>query len=161
MKMTHKITGFTLIELIMVIVLIGVVATAGSAMISQGLNSLLTIRKLTDATWQGQFALERMIRDIRAVRSANDITTSTANEFAFTDMDGNSIDYKISGTSLMQGSQIVADGINSLSFTYYDKNGTSGASIANVHYVKISLNVTQNNTNYTIDTIAYLRDLSS
>lgn len=160
MRTIKKQRGFTLIEFVMVIVLMGIIASVAAGILAEGLNNLLISRKLTDANWQGQFALERMIRDIRFVRSSSDITTSTASEFAFTDINGNSIDYKLTGTSLVQGSQTLADGISGLTFTYYDKNGASGATGSAIRYVTISLNVTQNDTNYTVSTSAFLRDLS-
>lgn len=161
MRHLTKQHAFTLIELIIVIVLMGLLASVAARILAEGLRSLLTARQLTEANWQGQLAVERMLRDLRSVRSANDISISTANEFAFTNMDGNTVDYKLTGSSLMQGSNVLADGINTLTFTYYNQNGTSGATGTAIHYVKASLNVTQNNTNYTISISAYLRDLSS
>ena len=62
----------------------------------------------------------------------------------------------------MNNTNALANGINTLTFQYYDKNGaTVSGSATNLHYVRITLNVTQNNANYTITSGVYLRDLSS
>lgn len=162
MNAYKKQQGFTLIELVMVIVLLTIIAAISSKIISQGLSAYLTGKNAIDAIWQGEFAMERMARNIAQVRSANDIAVQSSSEFSFTDINGNSIDYKLSGSSLLYNTQILADGINSLSFGYYDKNGSSvGSSSINLHYVTITLNITQNNTNYTLSRAVYLRDLSS
>jgi len=159
MRYSSKQHGFSLIELVMVIVLMGIIASIASKILAEGLNNLLTARKVNDANWQGQLAMERMIRDFRDVRSSGDISISSASEFAFTDINGNSIDYKLSGTSLMQGSSILADGISSLVFTYYNASGTSGASGSAIHYVKAAITVTQGGANYTVSALGYLRNL--
>src|SRR5690348_6666928 len=102
MNSLTKQAGFTLIELIIVIVLLAVIAKISSQMLTEGFNSYLTMEKVTDANWQGQLALGRMVRDLRAVRSANDISVNTSSEITFVDSTGTTIDYKLSGTSLMR-----------------------------------------------------------
>jgi prepilin-type N-terminal cleavage/methylation domain-containing protein len=153
--------GFTLIELIAVLVILGIIAAMASQMLAEGLSSYMMGKKVIDANWQGQVGIERMIRDLRMVRSANDISINTGSEFAFVDMTGTTIDYKLSGTNLLRNTQVLANGITSLAFTYYDKAGASGATAANTHYVKFAFTVTQNNVNYNLSTMAFLRDLSS
>ncbi len=156
-----KKNGFTYIELIISIVLIGIIAAIASELLAQGLNAFLTTQNITDANWQGQLAMERMIRDIRDIRSASDVSTNTATSLTFVDMLGNSIAYSLSGSNLMRNSDVLARGVSALAFTYYDNNGAVAGSTATLHYIKIGLTVSQNNTNYTLTTTAFLRDLST
>jgi prepilin-type N-terminal cleavage/methylation domain-containing protein len=157
----HKQQGFTLIEFVMVILLISIIAIVGSQMLAQGLKSSLTLQDITNASWQGQLAIERMMREIRYVRSAVDILIRTNGQFSFVDMNGNTIDYKLIGTNLMRNAQILASGVNTLTFTYMDKNGNTVANTTDVHYVGITMNITLNNTQYTLTSSAFLGDLSS
>jgi prepilin-type N-terminal cleavage/methylation domain-containing protein len=159
--MTRKQQGFTLIELISVMVLVSIIVAISSQMLAQGFNAYLTSEDIIDANWQGQMAIERMVRDIRTVRSANDISVKTSSAFTFVNLAGNTMAYSLSGSNLMLNGNILANGVNSLTFTYYDKNGTPGASTANLNYVNIALNITQNNANFSVNTTAFLRDLSS
>lgn len=155
--------GFTLIELVMVIILLSIVAAIASKMLTQGLNALLTGQNVISANWQGQIAMERMSRDILLVRSPAAITTIAANNFAFTDMSNNTVSYSLSGTSLTLtqngNSEVLANGILSLTFSYFDRNGTSTATATLVRQIRISINVTQNNANYTLTTAIYPRNL--
>lgn len=155
--------GFTLIEMIMVILILGIIVAMSSSLLTQGLNSASQGEGLLDANWQGQIAFERMSRDISLVRSTADITTIGASNFAFTDTSGNTISYSLSGTSLLLtqngNAAILADGVSSLSFTYFDRTGTSTATATLVRYIRISITVTRNNVNYALTTMIYPRNL--
>ncbi len=162
-----NISGFTLIELIVVIVLISIVSVIGSGIISSSYIAYLNSKNVMDADWQGRQALERMARELRIVGSPADITISgsTATSLTFTTSNADTIIYSLSGTSLMRQknggtAQILADGIQTLGFTFYDQNSALTAVAANVRYILISLMVTLNNTNFTITTGVFTRDIS-
>jgi len=151
--------GFTLLELIIVIILTSLIAVVVSKIIAQGVQAHYTAKNVLDADWQGRLGMERMARDIRAVGSNSTITTATATQLVFTNIAGTSITYSLSGTYLMRNTQILADGINALSFTYFDNTGTSTATLSLIRYVGIALTITKNNTNFSLSTAVYLRNL--
>ena len=91
----RKHAGFTLIELVMVIVILGILAAISSVILSQGFNAYFTGKNVTDASWQGVSALEHVARDLRAIRSPSDMTTATATQFVFTNISGTSITYQL------------------------------------------------------------------
>lgn len=155
----QKARGFTLIELIIVILLMGIIMAVASKMLSQGLTGYLTSKNLIEAEWQGQIGLERMARDIHLIRSLGDISTASASQLIYTDTSGTSITFQLSGTTLMRNSQVLADGVQSLIFSYFNKNGASTSTLSDIRYITISLNVTQNNTNITLTTSIYPRNL--
>lgn len=151
--------GFTLIELVLVIILVAVMANVASTMLAEGLRAYLTTKNITDADWQGRIALQRMERDIRAIRSSNDVATATSSQLSFVDTSGTTITYELSGTTLLRNSQALADGIQTLTFSYFDQNGTSTATTTAIRYIRIALNITQGNANYTVTTAIYPRNL--
>lgn len=161
MQPINRQKGFTLIEMVMVIVLLGIVGVVMSKMLSQSLLAVQTEQQVTDAVWQGQIAVQRMVREITAVRSPADISTASAGTFAFTDNSGTAITYTLSGSTITRNGTIVADGINSLSFTYQDLNGATTAVTTSICYVTLSVNVTLNNANYTITSAVNLRDIAA
>ncbi len=155
-----KQRGFTLIEAVVVIILMSIIAVVASVGMSQGFNSFFASQHVTDADWQGRYALERMSREIHVVRSPSDIKTASANQFSFNDINGNPISYTLSGTSLMRNTQILADGIQSVAFSYFDINGAATTTLTNIRYITINLNVTLNNSNFTLSTTENTRNLS-
>lgn len=155
--------GFTLIELVIVIVILGIIVAMSTPLLTEGLSTFLAGENIVNADWQGQIAMERMVRDISLIRSPSDVTTIAANNLAFTDMGNNTISYSLSGTSLTLtengSSEILAQGIQSLAFSYFDRNGATTATTTLTRFIKVSINVTQNGVNYTLTSMIYPRNL--
>jgi prepilin-type N-terminal cleavage/methylation domain-containing protein len=156
-----KNRGFTLIELIIVIVLLGIISVIATKMLAQGFNAYLTGKNILNADWQGRLAMERMVRDIRAIRSPTaGITTATATQLAFTDTNGTDIVYQVSGSNLMRNSQVLADGVQSITFSYFNQNGATTGVLSAIDYITIILNITQNNTTFSLTTSVNARNVS-
>lgn len=154
-----KRNGFTLIELIIVIAIMAVLSAIALPMLHAGFNSYFTERNLNDADWQGRLALSRMERDIANIPSTAVISTATSSQFTFTNNNNNSVSYTLSGTHLQRNALTLAQGIASATFGYFDKEGDTTSTIANIRYVSITLNITQNNTDITLQTVINLRDI--
>jgi prepilin-type N-terminal cleavage/methylation domain-containing protein len=159
-----KQQGFTLIELVMVIVILAIITGMSSLLLSQGFNAFFTSEDVLDAQWQGQIAIQRMARDIQLIRSPADISTATSSQLSYTDINNNSISYTLSGSNLTltknSSAQVLAEGVNSLTFTYYNNSGSAPASNSAIRYINISIVVTQNNANYSLTTTIYPRNFS-
>src|SRR3989344_5303011 len=98
MKMRHKL-GFTLIELIIVITLLGIVAGVGGALLLHGIRAAHQQDKVAQGDWQAYVALERMVRELRDIDYDNTgVLTFAANSISFVDIYGESINYSLSGT---------------------------------------------------------------
>ena len=85
--------GFTLVELIVVIILTGIIFSFGSALLGKVFSSYSLKQDVADADWQAKVALERMARELRAVRSATaaDLDIASAAQVRFVDTDGNGV----------------------------------------------------------------------
>jgi len=156
----NRYHGFTLIEMVMVIVLTGIIAALGSKMLVAGFTSYQTSRDLIQAQWQGTIALERLSRDLRTIRSATiaDLTLTPATQITFTDTNANVISYTLSGTTLMRNGQPLADGITSLAFSYIASDGkTTAATAAQTHYVVVDIAVSTPGSGYTARTAIHPR----
>ena len=147
--------GFTLIEVIITLVIAGVLATIGATLLSSGFRSYFLGRELAQDAAQGTLALERMTRDLRAVRSAADLTTIGASTISFVDVDGNTITYALSAGSVTRSqnggtAQPLAANVSSLAFTYLQNDGqTTAASSATVWYIVVAVTVTSQNVGTT------------
>src|SRR6267143_30284 len=147
--------GFTLLEVIITLVIAGVLATIGATLMSGGFRSYFLGRELAQDAAQGTLALERMTRDLRAVRSAADLTTIGASTISFVDVDGNTITYALSAGSVTRSqnggtAQPLAANASSLAFTYLQNDGqTTAASSATVWYIVVAVTVTSQNVGTT------------
>jgi len=155
MRRAHETQqGFTLIEAVMVIVILGAIAAVAAQMMGTGFQAYFTGRNVADADWQARVALERMTRELRTIRSraAVDLTMG-ANTVTFNDADGNNITYTLAGTTLNRNTDVLADGINlpagpATLFTYLDSN-LNPATPATVYFISVQFVVTQGNSNAT------------
>jgi type II secretory pathway pseudopilin PulG len=146
-----------MIELVMSIVVVGVLASLGATMLGGGFASFFLSRETTQNDWQGRLALERMTRELRAVRSptAADLTTMTGTDIVFKDINNKTIEYVRSGTTLTRiqdagTAQVLADNSTSLTISYLRNNGLTTAAVpADVYYITVELTISSANASMT------------
>ena len=87
--------GFTLIEMVITIVVIGIIAGISAMLILQAMRGYSDQDARADLTNQARLAVERMAREIREIRdcTATDITTMVPGTLAFVDNTGAAIAY--------------------------------------------------------------------
>lgn len=165
--------GFTAIEMVMAIVLVGILAAASLPVIFSGVRtyqdttvSLVTLSKL-------RYATERMAREIREIRrntvtpSNYDISTwaNGSGTLAFVKRDGTTVTITAAAPNVTLGysspavTSTLTDQLSSLTFNYYQIDGTTAAtSIANMAFVQISLTLIQDGAPFTQRTRVALRN---
>ena len=150
--------GFTAIEVIIVIVVIGVIFGMGAIIIGRAFESYDLARRAADVDWQGRVALERMARELRHVRSltATDFVLSP-NEVRFIDVDGGPVCFRFTGGTVERSEdgpagacgatlpQPLADHVvaNGLRFDFYQEDGAATAAVDEVYYISIALSVSR------------------
>lgn len=113
--------GFTLIEYLIVILVVGVIAAVLGALIIQGVRAFDSIAAREALMTEAEAAAERMSREIRNAGSAADMVEADSNTFSFTDIYGDGIKYHIEGKLLMRNEKILAAKLETAEFSYFDK----------------------------------------
>lgn len=150
--------GFTLIEMVVTIVLIGVLAMTVIPVISSGVKTYVTTTTSINTLSKLRYATERMAREIREVRRdpvtpanysiSTNISTGTSTSLAFTKSDTNQVTIDGSGPSPVTLSytlpsavtSTLTDQVSSLTFNYYRADGsTLATSVSTVAFVEITL----------------------
>ncbi|MFC1755235.1 type II secretion system protein [Thermoproteota archaeon] len=158
--------GFTLVEVIMVMVVLAAIAGIGVASISTATDALsfLTIRSEMDQS--ADVAMGRMSFEIRRLRDDASISAAGANQFTFTDVDGTSIGYSLVGTDLIRTSSatstsdILASSVSGLVFAYFDYSGNQLvvpvlAPLTNIRRIQVT--ITFQSGAYTFDYSSQIR----
>jgi prepilin-type N-terminal cleavage/methylation domain-containing protein len=145
--------GFTLIELVMVMVLFGIVAAVAAPVVSSGFQAYFTGRDIAEVDWQARVAIERMTRELRAMRAPADLVITAADDIAFVDVEGTLIRYCMAGGGcagaagdLMRNGQPLASGISGLDFSFLTRTASPTATAAQVYYVTVAFSATRNTT---------------
>lgn len=139
MDKLKKFHGFTLIELILVIIIVSIIVAGSNNLLAQGFRAYVAAKDVINTNSQDIIALESITRDLRAIRSHNDITTATNTSITFYDTANNMVTYQLDGSTLQRNLQPLADNLPNFSFTYTDANGTPTKELANICYIKINL----------------------
>ncbi len=139
-----KQKGFTLIELVIVIVISAILIANSSGLMVQGFNSFVNAKSIIQNNWQNSVALECMVRDFHAIRSSSDIAAISNASITYTDVSANTITYSINGYSQLVRTmnsigQILADDMGSLSFSYYDSTGAVTTTPSSVCYITVNI----------------------
>ena len=79
-----KSFGFTLIEMVITITILGLASVLGAKILFQATQAYNDNQSSLAADWQFRLALERMQRDMRNIVSPINITTMGANTFSYT-----------------------------------------------------------------------------
>lgn len=148
-RIVRNEAGFSLAELVLVIVLLGIVSAMVAVPLMEGARIFTSAEVRADLTGQGRLAVERMAREIRMVRSrtAADLPGCCNNAtLSFNDTSGNNIVYTVAGgnTITRNGVPLAAGDAASLNFSYFQQNGTTAAvNATQVWTIEVNLTVTK------------------
>lgn len=153
-------SGFSLIELIISIVLLGFLAAIGTTMISDSFDTTRLVNSSQSSAGQARYALERMEREIREVAysgSSYTIATMDPTRLVFTKSDGVTVTINSGGANLAIAyptsatPATLSNQVSNFALAYYriadDGSITSsGVNASNVRFVEIKLTLTDSNT---------------
>lgn len=141
--------GFTLLQIIMGLVVGGLIAGLTSEILMGQAESYSYITNKKEALSDVRFALNRFTNELMRMQDSGDITGATASQIQFYDKDGSSVSYSLqtdssSGTLMLaRNGESIVDNIDSISFQYYDSNGTEltnpSSSISSIRRIKITI----------------------
>jgi prepilin-type N-terminal cleavage/methylation domain-containing protein len=161
--------GFTLIEIIIVIVLIGILGTIAATIIMQGVRAYSGLESRSNAHYQARFAMERMAREIRLMRSstAADIPAMTGTTLQYNDINGLQMGFRLNAGNIertqdngttWQTLAINITGPGGNIFTYLDSTGAVTVAAASLWLVQIQFTATQNTESIDMHTAVHPRN---
>lgn len=177
--------GFTLIEIVLVLVIIAVLAGILIEPLRQGIQSYVGIETRSDLTSQAREATMRMVREIRNIRKKADNPPTanivcdivgdeaTVSRIRFLDVQSNDIKFYLSGSNVQRmdmntsADNILIDQVSSLQFRYFDGSNAeltpspqlSEAQCDNVRRILVILTMQEGTETVTMTGQAFLRDL--
>lgn len=143
--------GFTLVEIVVSIVLLGILAAVGSNMISDSAITTNISNRNQASLSQARYVVERLARELREVRFANnayDISSPSATPWTFTKSDGVSVCVTLSSSDLRMAystscstatGSLLTNQVTAFTLSYLDINGNVNATSTDIRFVQIAL----------------------
>lgn len=132
-KRTLNKKGFTLLEIIISLVLVGIVATVIGISSSYLVSGFLFSQKNTDTLLKGQVAMTRMVKELNNIKYINtnpaNIDATKIKFISYKDAveTYHTISWDGSGTNLLLDGNILTDQVSNFSLSYYANPTGSGA----------------------------------
>jgi len=132
----NRAPGFTLPELLIVIVVASVVAVAFSAMFIEAVKTYQFMDAEKGMLEDARYAEERVARELKRVKDNTSISAANATTLTFVDRGNATVSFSwsgVSGADLLYtksgSSQTLARGVDSLAFQYWKQDGTAAAPV--------------------------------
>jgi prepilin-type N-terminal cleavage/methylation domain-containing protein len=157
MKTLRNQCGFTLVELMIALAIVGLVMAGTFVALQQGENAYQFGSGRVEVQQSARMAVYRMISELR---TGSVVTTSTATSVGFQYIDDTgttvTVTYSLTGTNLQRNQtapvpaaaqpETVIGNVSALALTYYDSNNVATVTAANVRVVDIKLTTKPENT---------------
>lgn len=130
--------AFTMIEVLFVVALVAVLLSAIYPYLRVFHTVWQSVDRRSEIIQNARIGMDKMIKEFRQAGSFSLVQNSLV---TFSDVDSNSITYRLSAGNLERNSAILAGPIDNLKFTYYDQAGAETVSAGSVKSVKISMTV--------------------
>ena len=165
--------GFTLIELIAVIVLLSILSISIAPMFSQGLSAVSTGRESYNSLSKLRYAMYRIVNELRQINhngSNYEISTNTTNSIVFNKNDVAATEVEISLSnnivsltcSIPNVASTLLDEVSSFNLAYLDLSGSPTNDMSSVIFIELSVSTLNSVTGaiYAQRTRVALRDMT-
>lgn len=159
--MRRKQRGFTLLEMIIVLIVLGLLGSAAGYGLVGGALAFSSTSKAVKTLGNLRYSTERMAREMREIRRnpvtpANyDIATMTASNLVFTRTDGITVTLASApplatlAYSAPAGTHTLTNEVSNLAFTYLQSDGITAATGNNdVAFIEFELELVNNGNSY-------------
>lgn len=136
--------GFTLVELVLTIVIVGIIAGVSAQVLMRGIDTYSFVTNRKDAIQHARVGMDRMVSELLLVHLL-DITGISATQISFIDNQGHLTNFRRTtqyGTvDLFRNNDFLAGQIGLLNFLYYKSDGSTARWPLEVKLINISLTI--------------------
>jgi prepilin-type N-terminal cleavage/methylation domain-containing protein len=145
-RSNRKQCGYSILELILVIVLIGIIAGILARMFLWGMDIFNFVSDRKDVVQTSRIGMKILSKDLRSLQSTDDIVSASSSELEFYNPDDEEIVFSYSSGTVSRNSNSMIEDLSSFLFTYYEVDGDTIATpvedVSDIWKIKYTLNAT-------------------
>jgi len=150
--------GFSLIELIFVVVTVSIISVVVAPVFMSGFNAFFWTSDVTNVSSQGELAMERMVREVRCIQPSDIVTPLGSSQITFS-LSGTSVTYSRNlQNQITRNSDLLASNVSSLAFAYYRQDWSTATQPAEVWSIQIAMVVSGKRAAESLRTTVFLRN---
>lgn len=120
---TERRGGWTLVELVTALIVLGVIATVVFAVLLEGMKTWGRARPTTELLYQAQLVSHRLRSDFRDLDGPGALLAMQPQLLRFQTEAGLGVEYQLVGTDLQRNGRLLAEGVGELRFIYSQTAG--------------------------------------
>lgn len=134
--------GFTLLEVVLVLVLLGIIGTVGTNGFLQFAQGFIMARENQNTAAKGQLAMMRLIKEFQSIKSASSATATRLTYTAARAGGDQTHTVQLSGSNLLLDNQVLLDHVTAFNLGYLTTyTAAPTAWSANTKLIDISLTI--------------------
>ncbi len=149
--------GFTLMELVVVMVVVGILSVTITPFIKVNIKSYIEVRDGKNTLQAARIALNRMVEEIKRIPSPNSLIWGYSSSIRFTLPDGTRVTYRFEDNTITRergffsSHVVLIKGVRAFNLTYFMDDGSSSSTASsNIRRIKIEMNVGTDQQNFTL-----------
>ncbi len=119
----QNISGFTLIELVTSIVIVGVLSLFVSSFIFYEVNNFVFSNSRQQTVQDSRWALQLISKDLRQIVTPDSILYASGDSLSFYNVDTDVVVYTYSGNQILRNGDLLLSSVDSCGFRFYNNEG--------------------------------------
>lgn len=156
--------GFSLIEMSVVIVILGILSIGTLTFMKPAMDLMVHKNFVNGPLTEAHLAMAKMVRDTNQIKDNASISTASASQLTFTDVNDDTVSYTLSSGTMARNGVAIAKSVTGLQFTYYSSsNGVLSSPTlspeTNIHRIQAQITVSDMGRSATVRGHMYPRNV--
>lgn len=157
--MKRRNAGFSVFELIIVLLILALIVAGGSTLVVEGYRTFMNGQPIIAASGKVNVALDNLLREIKSMQS---MVAMGSSSISFVNQEGQTIAISYAGNTVSRSENggtayTVCNNITAFTISYFDSTLAATASLASIYFITVAMTYNDGHLLYPITGATALR----